>query len=246
MNSLYRELLALSHHSLRGHCNIVRLLYYDLVDDGDRVIPTLIMERARYGSLADHLETGMAITEGNKISLCADVTAGLVALHQAEIVHGDVKADNVLVFESTDLHRTFLAKLTDFGSIISFAPSHVGSSRYYGTRLYNAPEVEEQSGNKTLSADGLIKCDAYSLGLLIVHVITGELSEGLTTQDQKVLEKALQSSAQANLHQNIHSAIKITLEKLLPWNPEQRCADLASVHKVLKDSQGYELETLPK
>ena len=246
MNSLYRELLALSHHSLRSHPNIVRLLYYDLVDDGDKNIPTLIMERAKYGSLAGHLEAGIAMTEENKISLCADVTAGLVALHQAEIVHGDVKADNVLVFESPDPHRRFLAKLTDFGSIVSIAPSDVGTSRYYGTRLYNAPEVDEQSGNKTLGADGLVKCDAYSLGLLIMHIITGELSESLTAQDRNVLKEALQFLAQANLRQEVHLAVESALEKLLPWSPKQRCVDLALVHEVLKLCQEYESETLPK
>ena len=45
--------------------------------------------------------------------LCLDIARGLSSLHQAGLVHGDVKAENVLVCSSPS--RRYLAKISDFG-----------------------------------------------------------------------------------------------------------------------------------
>ena len=112
--------MALTHPGLRKHVNISRLLLYDLITSpSGKSIPTLVVERATFGSLFDFLERGQHnVMARDRVDICNDVSAGLSAIHKAGFVHGDVKADNILVFESPGPGKQFLAKISDFGSII--------------------------------------------------------------------------------------------------------------------------------
>lgn len=234
---MHRELLALTHQSLRSHPNIVRLLYYDLVEDGDNIaVPALIVERAEFGSLADFLQEDITISNDEKRELCADVTSGLSALHRSEVVHGDVKTENVLIFGNSQTGRMFVAKLADFGSIIPIAPSQIEYGRYYGTKPTNAPEVSEQSMEKALDVSGLLKCDNYSLGLLLVNVVVGSFEEALTFKNFEVLDIALRciSNSKFGLVRKDYNALSRALEILLPWDPQKRTSDLALVLNLLR------------
>ena len=205
------------------------------MDDWDHAaVPALIIERAKFGSLADFLGRREQISDDEKLALCADVTAGLLALHRSEVIHGDVKADNVLVFEGSGPERQYCAKLADFGSVISIAPSKTGYGRYLGTKTTNAPEVEHQSSRFSLDAPGLIKCDVYSLGLLIVEMITQGLSPPLSSKNKNVLSDALHKIAEVEASGNLKSAASLAIKQLLPWDPRERCTDLSFVLDVLR------------
>lgn len=195
------------------------------------------MERATYGSLADFLQETdiIAITNETRRGICADVTSGLLALHRSEVVHGDVKTENILIFDSSQPGRTFTAKLADFGSIIPIAPSQTEYGRYYGTKFTNAPEVSEQSMGTALDASGLLKCDNYSLGLLLVNVVVGELEEALTFKNLDVLDIALRCiNSKIGLETKNYNALSRVLEILLPWDPQNRTSDLALVLNLLR------------
>lgn len=216
-------------------------MYYDLVEDGDHLaVPALIVERAAYGSLADFLEESQAntitISNEKRRDICVDVTSGLLALHRSEVVHGDVKTENILIFDSSQPGRTFTAKLADFGSIIPIAPLQTEYGRYYGTKLTNAPEVSEQSMGTALDASGLLKCDNYSLGLLLVNVVVGELEEALTFKNLDVLDIALRcvSNSKIGPETKNYNALSRVLEILLPWDPQNRTSDLALVLNLLR------------
>lgn len=215
-------------------------MYYDLVEDGNKLaVPALIVERAKYGSLADFLQVDLReniSSNDEKRDICADITSGLLALHRSEVVHGDVKTENVLIFDSSQPGRMFTAKLADFGSIIPIAPSQTEYGRYYGTKLTNAPEVGEQSMETALDALGLLKCDNYSLGLLFVNVVVGGLEEALTFKNLEVLDIALRcvSNSKIGLETENHNALSRVLELLLPWDPQKRTSDLALVLELLR------------
>lgn len=98
----------------------LRLLYYNLFEDGNNLaVPAFIVERAKYGSLADFLQVDLQediSSNDEKRDICADATSGLLTMHRSEVVHGDVKAENVLIFDSSQLGKMFTAKLAHFGS----------------------------------------------------------------------------------------------------------------------------------
>jgi serine/threonine protein kinase len=112
-----------------------------------------------------------------KRGLCADVGQGLYALHQAGIVHGDVKIENALVFRCNLASRGVVAKLSDFGASV-FALPDIPDFPYSGTPLLNAPEIR-QNTSSTSAGDqseedlkaGYKRCDIFSLGLLVWEVL---------------------------------------------------------------------------
>jgi serine/threonine protein kinase len=251
VTSIYKEVLTLTHQRLRDHPNITRLLYYDLVNQSDNyVVPALIVERAKYGSLAeylsrqeglnvgsmaDHVAQDSALTLAEKLNICGDIIAGLVALHITDVAHGDVKSDNVLLFENPGKSQRYLAKLSDFGSIIPLLPPrNERSSRYLGTPTWNAPEVENQSESWFLDSKGVLKCDAYSLGLTIMHVISGILQPELMSKEIDVRERALLSIEKAGLPPKDQASVSEVIKRLLLWEPSQRCSDLSIVLNIIR------------
>lgn len=205
------------------------------------------MERATYGSLHDFLlQESNSLDALGKIDLCVDVTAGLAALHQAGIIHGDVKADNVLIFDSPvhSGHKKYVAKLSDFGSIILLDDARMPGRyvRYYGTSLTNAPETLAQSGKNAIPPDMLIRCDIYSLGLLFLQIVAGCLHTDWTSKNEEVMKNALKFLQQyPDLSTDSIDAICKAIKQLLPYRPGDRCADLAVVLNLL---QPFELSDI--
>jgi hypothetical protein len=91
------------------------------------------------------------------------VARGLEAAHAANIVHRDVKPDNVIV--TTD----GVARLVDFGFAVHAAtsmPSRGGVLVPMGTDAYIAPEARRGAMTR--------KSDQYSFGVSLVEALSGE------------------------------------------------------------------------
>lgn len=176
-----------------------------------------------------------SLTEYQRIKLCNDVTAGLLALHQAGAVHGDVKSENVLVFSSSNEKDAYIAKVADFGSAIIVGeqeePDAQRPWRYQGTPTVNAPEVADQTSAR-LSATGLRKCDNYSLGLLILEVAVGYLDEEAETKASSVLEHAIAHIEGTEFSDASKTTLKAAIQRLLQFSNENRCGDLSVIEHI--------------
>eukprot|EP00873_Tetraselmis_striata_P011894 jgi/Tetstr1/432158/TSEL_021615.t1 len=116
------------------------------------------------------------------LTLATDVACGMAHIHSHNIIHGDLKALNVLltpshrecIYDDAELPN-LVAKVTDFGlsAKLDSAATHV-SSNYCGTITHMAPE--------TLLAGHLSKsADVYAFGILMYEFFTGKyLYKGLT------------------------------------------------------------------
>ena len=98
-----------------------------------------------------------ALGAGEATTLGVDLCRALAAVHSAGLVHGDVKAQNVM---REDGGRTVLM---DFGAG-RVQGAHVAALA--GTPLYLAPEV-------LAGEPATPRSDIYSLGVLLFHLLTG-------------------------------------------------------------------------
>lgn len=161
------EIRALLHEPLRYHPNIVRLLglSWGSSSETGSIYPTLILEYASFGSLQHLQANSPPLPFPVKQKLCYDVARGLSILHACGIVHGDLKHENVLVFENrydTLEGQPYTAKLADFGGAVMDIDVRDSHFLRMGTFPYDAPEA-----GQPLNAAGIKKTDIYSFGMLV-------------------------------------------------------------------------------
>lgn len=165
LEAILLELRVLTHRPLRHHENIVQLIQVGWEGDPlERAVkwPVLIVEYADRGTLADFFDNEEAVTYDGKQSLSLDIARGLQALHNCQVVHGDLKLLNVLVFSRND--GGYNAKLSDFGGALLDSPQAL--LQPMGTRPWTAPEYQTNR-----SRQGLLQSDVYALGLLMWRIM---------------------------------------------------------------------------
>ena len=129
------EISIMHHAPLRHHPNILALLGYGWTTSGESLLPYMVVEYGMHGSLRSYMKDHIDLPLLSKVILAGDVAAGLMALHTCQIIHGDLKLDNVVVFTSWDRPSGTIAKICDYGhSILPFADGGK-KPRYYGTPL---------------------------------------------------------------------------------------------------------------
>ena len=93
---------------------------------------------------------------GLAVSIAIDICSGLSVAHQSNIIHRDIKPQNILL--TTD----FQAKISDFGVARILEESNDFAATVTGTRKYMSPE--QYDGNYDLRAD------LYATGLIIYEM----------------------------------------------------------------------------
>ena len=91
------------------------------------------------------------------MSWCAQMLLGLIYLHQKEVIHRDLKVDNVLRPDVSDR-----VKLCDFG--ISRVTESEKSMNKVGTPRNLAPEQEDRPSG--------LEIDLWSLGMVLYKLAT--------------------------------------------------------------------------
>jgi serine/threonine protein kinase len=98
-----------------------------------------------------------------KRTLGLDVAHGIQALHFYGVIHGDVKPQNVLVFE--EKKSRYRAKVADFSHSMFDTGSDTQRHLPGGTPAYAAPEWKKPATAKLLRAS-----DVYSYGLVFASI----------------------------------------------------------------------------
>ena len=136
----------------------------------------LLLEYSELGDMASFLRrNGQQLDPRVKVNLVYQVSRGLAILHQESICHGDLKVQNVLVFNGKD--GGYVAKLADFGlslySYYSPFDSNPDTFDYpLGTPLLNAPEVRTRDpSTRSVDIPAVIRADTFSFGLLLWEAI---------------------------------------------------------------------------
>ncbi|WVZ69947.1 hypothetical protein U9M48_018660 [Paspalum notatum var. saurae] len=147
----------------------------------------LVYEYMDNGSLEDRLyrRGGTApIPWSQRFRIAAEIATALLFLHQTKpepLVHRDLKPANIL------LDRNYVSKISDVGLARLVPPAVADSVTQYrltataGTFCYIDPEYQ-QTGKLG------VKSDIYSLGVLLLQVITARPPMGLTHHVEKAID----------------------------------------------------------
>ena len=160
--SLLQELRILCHPPLKEHDNIVQItsIQWTRIDPvAHSWIPVLLLEEAQHGSLQQYVESKKLDIE-TCLQLSQEIGSGLQALHASGIIHGDLKFQNILVFDLGD--GRVRAKLSDFGSSVIKNKNDRVVTLTTGTPPWTSPEH-----NEPVQSSLLCNTDTYSYGLLV-------------------------------------------------------------------------------
>jgi len=131
----------------------------------------IVMELATEKTLFDLLwNKDKDISLIKRIEIILDISKGLLAMHEKNFIHGDLKSMNILLFE--DLN----AKISDFGTSKSTTNTSLNTGATgAGTLNWNAPELlaMDDEGDFINCADA--RSDIWALGLMIFEVSSRSL-----------------------------------------------------------------------
>lgn len=106
----------------------------------------------------------MRLPEEECRTIFRQVVSAVAYLHERDIVHRDLKLDNVLV-DPSDGHRV---KIIDFGFSIKASPEQK-LSLYCGTPHYMDPDISRKKDYNGQAAD------VWALGVILFILVTGKL-----------------------------------------------------------------------
>lgn len=138
------------------HPNVVRVFWAEAV--GEEV--GVAMELLRGQVVSDMINHRGPLDYKEAVQLAIDVCRAIGAVHAADLLHGDIKAGNVM---RTREGRTVLM---DFGVGHDLKAQPAQPFQLAGTPLYLAPEV---FAGHSLSRQS----DIYSVGVLLYYLVTG-------------------------------------------------------------------------
>jgi len=163
------------------------------------------------------------------------VGRGLRAFHRLEMLHQDVRPENVMI----DADGT--ARIIDFGSVsvagvLEMAP-HAPDWTLQGAALYAAPEY-------FLGERGSVQSDVFALGVLTYRMLTGELPYGVEIPRAagRAAQRRLAYRSARDHDPSIPAWVDAALRKALQIDPRRRYEDVAEFVYDLHHPNGAFLE----
>uniref|UniRef100_A0A4W6D255 MAP/microtubule affinity-regulating kinase 3 n=1 Tax=Lates calcarifer TaxID=8187 RepID=A0A4W6D255_LATCA len=220
LQKLFREVRIMK---TLNHPNIVQL--FEVIETEKTLY--LIMEYASGGEVFDYLVAHGRMKEKEARAKFRQIVSAVHYCHQKNIVHRDLKAENLLLDADSNI------KIADFG----FSNEFTAGSKldtFCGSPPYAAPELFQ--GKKY---DGP-EVDIWSLGVILYTLVSGSLPfDGQNLKELR--ERVLRGKYRVPFYMS--TDCEGILRRFLVLNPAKRC----SLEQIMKDkwiNVGYEGEEL--
>ena len=182
-------------------------------------------ERIDGQTLEEILAHDGPLAEAEVVRIGRDLASALAAVHDAGLVHGDVKTSNIMLEAGAAPRR---AVLVDFGSadkpIVDGIPAYT-----IGTPLTMAPEVLEGNAASATS-------DVYGLGATLFRLLTGRYPVEAESIDE--LKRAHASRQRLGLRTaapNVSARLARAIERALAPDPVERWPSAHTFRRALDD-----------
>lgn len=176
------------------HPNIVNV--YDVGDENG--IYYIVMELVEGITLKQYIDKKGALEYRESVSIAIQVAQGIEAAHRHNIVHKDIKPQNIIISKEGKV------KVTDFG-IAKATTSNTIDSSAMGSVHYISPEQARGGFSDT-------KSDIYSFGIMLYEMATGKVPfDGETTVSvalKHVQEEMVPPS-------DVNPNVPVSLEKII-------------------------------
>ena len=196
----------------------------------DNDVPFLVTEFIEGNTLAEMIQQHGALPFDIGLFILQQLAYGLIAIHNQNIIHQDIKPGNIFVSTEGEV------KLGDLGFSV---PLDHRDQHIQGTPAYLAPEIVEG-----LPAD--FQSDLYSLGLVGYEMLTGEnpfaADEVSTILNRVVSLKPISVHA---VRTEVPEKFSLLIAKLTARNPDERfqtAKELSRELEELKISSGIKVD----
>jgi eukaryotic-like serine/threonine-protein kinase len=142
-----------------AHPNIVSI--YDVGEEED--IYYIVMEYVPGQTLKQYIQRNAPLHPKEAINIMLQLTSAITHAHQNQIVHRDIKPQNILIDHDGTV------KVTDFGIAVALSSTTITQTNsVLGSVHYLSPE-QARGGMSTR------KSDIYSLGIVMFELLTGRV-----------------------------------------------------------------------
>jgi serine/threonine protein phosphatase PrpC len=176
---------------------------------------------------------------GTVRGIVEQIASGLQAFHRMEMLHQDLRPDNVMI------DRTGTVKIVDFGAASVAGISEMSRPRdpsdILGTAQYTAPEY-------FLGEPGTPRSDLFSLAVIAYQMLSGRLPFGAEVAKARSVaaQKRLQYASVLDDHREIPAWIDDVLRKAVHPDPGQRYETLSEfVYDLRHPSAAFLRKTRP-
>ncbi|PHR95536.1 MAG: hypothetical protein COA78_29915, partial [Blastopirellula sp.] len=207
------------------HENIVQV--YQVSEDCG--VPFMAMPLLQGESLQTRLDRDGQLDQREVIRIGREIAAGLSAAHEQDLIHRDIKPDNIWIeSESGQI------KILDFGLVrpVSTEDSNLTESgMVMGTPKYMSPEQAE-------GEDVDQRCDLFSLGSVLYHATTGKIPFWGRTKNATLLAVShSEPESIETLCPNAHPELTTLIMQLLKKSEDERPQSAIEVIERLGEIQ---------
>ena len=163
------------------------------------------------GELFERISEQHTFSERDAANIIKQVLSALTYCHQRNIVHRDMKPENLLLDKDQINPKV---TIIDFGTSGIIDPAKKMSQKY-GTPYYIAPEVLKKNYDQ--------KCDLWSVGVILFILLCGYPPFN-GPNDKHIIQAVLQGKFSLNEPEwaDVSLEAKDLVKKLLTYNPTHR------------------------
>lgn len=201
-----------------SHRNIVRLLDVEIREGSDAYVA---LEHIEGESLQERLRRERRLSERDAIAIMLGLLDALDHVHQAGLVHCDVKPANIMLERTETGVRPVLI---DFGLAID---PHSSSSIRGGTVTYMAPE-------QALQADSFDhRADVYSAGTVLYCMLAGRTPFIDRTALAALITSAKNPAPPISEFVTVRPRLQRIIERALAFEPSERFSSASEFRRAL-------------
>lgn len=202
-----------------AHPNIVNV--YDVGEEEG--IYYIVMELVEGITLKNYIEKKARLSVKEAVSIAIQVSMGIEAAHNNNIIHRDIKPQNIMIA------RDGKVKVTDFG-IAKAATSNTITSNVMGSVHYTSPEQARGGFSDE-------KSDIYSLGCTMFEMLTGHVPfDGETTVAIAIKHIQEDMPSPREFVSEIPVSVEQIIFKATQKSPDRRYQSMGELIEDLKHS----------